>query len=644
MAQVDFSLLGSNFGFAWPAALMALPLALAVLVYAYLKRGQGPRRPVATLLLLRSLKRASVSRKKFIPPARFFFELLLLTLLLLGGAGLFRENKRHTLAILIDNSLSMAAIDPEDAFGASLLEGAKRNAASFLENAGHTVQTKIYITSPVLRALSEDFEPKQLARERLQGITFAFAPDNLETALGRLSLDPAIDQIALFTDRPPAGSTAFSETASPLRDKLVFNLAGNPGRKRQNIALGNLELIVDPLSQTSSTLKATIEAFTSEAVPIRATLYGYSADGARETALQHQNPTSLSHGSHTFSFQNLPDDSQAFKVKIEPAEPGTVNLIDAIKEDNSGWISRTLRSQKVTLISDFGVNDLGLNKIPALTFSTMKPSDYEEKVSSKAQPDNTPAAQIFHRYAPPAWPAANSLFVMPPAENKICQVGTQINQPQITRWESSHPLLKYLNLPTLTLSALTPIKTLPWTAELLSTSAGPAALAGELNGRRYVLLGFEIFPYEGKNAPFLSIFTLNILTWLADFTAGPGYQPPYTPYRVKGAGSKAFYLNPEPASIPPSGEPGGDVYLFPKPGLVKISSPHEAESLLAVNFFNKHESDTIHVEPLELPALTPAQSAVSTQEMLTRFLGLSVLSLILLDLIIQALQLRKVRA
>ena len=53
---------------------------------------------------------------------------------------------------------------------------------------------------------------------------------------------------------------------------------------------------------------------------------------------------------------------------------------------------------------------------------------------------------------------------------------------------------------------------------MLFSASGPIACAGEEDGQRYVILGFEIFPFDGLRTPTLSIFTLNTFQWLLNAT------------------------------------------------------------------------------------------------------------------------------
>src|SRR5262245_18825627 len=108
-----------SFGFMYPAMLVAIPLAIAGLIYAYRQRGRGARTPVASILLLKALQKRSLAPRKFVPPLRFWLELLMLALLISGAAGLYREREGASYAVIIDNSFSMRAISPRDAAGES---------------------------------------------------------------------------------------------------------------------------------------------------------------------------------------------------------------------------------------------------------------------------------------------------------------------------------------------------------------------------------------------------------------------------------------------------------------------------------------------------------------------------------------------
>src|SRR5438045_1976282 len=101
-------ILGTQFTVLNPLALALFPVAGAFLVYAYRRKGRSHIVQVPTLLLLASFKSAARARKRFLPPFRFFLELFLFLLLLFGAAELFRIGPKKRVAVLLDNSLSMA--------------------------------------------------------------------------------------------------------------------------------------------------------------------------------------------------------------------------------------------------------------------------------------------------------------------------------------------------------------------------------------------------------------------------------------------------------------------------------------------------------------------------------------------------------
>lgn len=635
------SVFGLNFGFAYPALLVLAPAALGLLIYAYLKRGRGVRRPVATLFLLGLLRRTSQARRNFVPPPRFFFELLLLLLLIAGGAGLFSKQEKQTLAVLIDNSFSMAAIDTSDALGGTLLEQALRRAASFLESSRGEFEVKVSTTSPFLQNLSPRFEPPAPARDRLAAVQFAYAADNLEAALAKLLAETGLNRIAVFTDRPRAiEGMPLKAQAAAVEERVSLHLIGSAPRRDSNLAVSDLTLKIDPLRPQAPALTALLHASAQESIQARAVLFALPKDKILPARLDEKTVSLAPLEPRRVVFGNIPENQAAFMVQIEPAEPNFPNSLDVIKQDNQAWIIPEIKEQTVSLISEFTPAQLGLTKIPHVQWQRLSPEELGALNTPKTRTEAR--AQIFHRFAPSFWPAANSLFILPPPGSALFEVSKPAAAAQPTRWQGAHPLLKYLNLPALKIPLLHPVPNPPWALELIGTTSGAAAWAGEYRGRRYATAGFELFPYEGKTAPLLSIFTLNALAWLTEAQDSRGSQLVFAPYKVDGEQAAAQYLDEsEPLTPLPGAKQGETLYAFPRPGLVRISPAGSLPYLVAVNFFDERESNTLKPREITLPQISTGPLSVSGELSLTRILALIAVALILLDLLVQALRVRK---
>ncbi|MCB0311514.1 MAG: BatA domain-containing protein, partial [Bdellovibrionales bacterium] len=168
-------LFGATYGLALPAMMLLAPLALAVLVYSYMRRGRGKPIVVASLMLLKQLKSVSAARRKFSPPLRFFFELLLLILLILALSAPFRLPHTKDLAVLIDNSLSMSATGLTVMPDQSFLEVGKETVKSYLSGLSGEFGVKVYVTSPKLTLLNPEDNSRQSAIRSLDAISFSFA-------------------------------------------------------------------------------------------------------------------------------------------------------------------------------------------------------------------------------------------------------------------------------------------------------------------------------------------------------------------------------------------------------------------------------------------------------------------------------------
>jgi hypothetical protein len=163
-----------------------------------------------------------------------------------------------------------------------------------------------------------------------------------------------------------------------------------------------------------------------------------------------------------------------------------------------------------------------------------------------------------------------------------------------------------------------------WSQAVVSATVGPIVQAGEQEGKRYVVTGFDILPYLGKKNLPVSIFTLNLLGWLAD-QAG---QPP----SLK-TGSQ-LTLTGEPAS---ARAPNGEILLstrgtllFRKQGIYTISE-YGVERRVAVNLANEQESHL--ARSLRLASLTPPAPVApeTTGQPLWPWLLVGALALLALD-------------
>jgi hypothetical protein len=149
-------------------------------------------------------------------------------------------------------------------------------------------------------------------------------------------------------------------------------------------------------------------------------------------------------------------------------------------------------------------------------------------------------------------------------------------------------------------------------------------LAGEREGRRYVATGFDLLPYLGKRNLPISIFTLNLLGWLADQAGQPPSLKTGTSLTLaEESATIRFSDNENLAST-------GRVAPLLRQGIYTVTE-YGVERRVAVNLSDEQESRL--ARPLRLGALAapPPVAPETTGQPLWPWLLLGALFLLLLD-------------
>ncbi len=592
----------SGLAVAFPYLLALLPVGIGALIYAYLRRGRGVRIPVATLLLLRTLERVANARKKFIPPPRFFLELLAMLVIGCGAAGLYFEGNQDYVAVVLDNSLSMAAVDPARMSDRSVFEQAQDEAISYVESLPLTSTIELFTPSA---AMSSGPLSRREAQDVIKQVEVEYVSDQTEQLLSRLSAESRFDQIAAFTDK------SFADTSSDKRVRVTsFAQKG-----LENIAVSDVSMSGD-----GREIKALLHAFSRNDVAVKVTLDEWSPAGKGKSVVEKT--FRIAAGAHEPITLTAPDQGEhSYQLAIAPASAPGQNFVDALKEDNMAWIGAGRVKNEVVLVSDLSPANLGLQKLRHLQFTHVRPEEW--RGAQQTSP------HIFHRFVPETLPNQNSLFILPPPGNALFPVLAEQQASAVTRWSVAHPIVNYLNVPTLTLKKLLPLKAPGWAQEVISTTNGLGAFSGEYQGKRYAVFGFEIFPYEGKRSPVLSILTLNALRWLENTNVefervGAQFSPGPAVTGITYVGGESLWTR---------GQKEKSV-RFPRPGLVEIAEEGKPRVLQAVNFYSDEESDLLAQRSFSVTAEAKPEETKREQRLLTGLIAYLALSLLLLDLLL----------
>jgi hypothetical protein len=263
-----------------------------------------------------------------------------------------------------------------------------------------------------------------------------------------------------------------------------------------------------------------------------------------------------------------------------------------------------------------------LRSIAGVSLDLIAPQDYD-KIDRTGY-----GLEIFHYAAPPVLPANPTLFVLPPDDNPLVELAKPVARAAVSSWREPHPLTRYVNFALFRPPFSRPLRPRIWGEKIIESDAGTLVFATEQRGFRRAVLGFDIFPYLGRENLPVSIFTLNLLDWFfqASRAESMGTGAPLT---FGAAQQGNFLLTPRGDKV--SLNPGVNNFAATYwQGLYQVNRGAQRD-LFAVNLNNTNESDLRQPSPVELGETSSAGSKVSTLFSIWPYLLLTSLCLLLVE-------------
>lgn len=547
-----------------PAALFGL-LALPLLLLPYLIR-RKPRRLVFSSLLLFMDAGEQASRRpwgRIQLPWIFYLQLLLLTLLVLALSEPVFSVRPTNIAIVLDNSASMQALEN----GKTRFALAKEKANGLIGEVGVAGKVDLYVTTPRLekvRAASLTPGEANGVIANLEPFDLADPPADYDNLLNLLAREHKYERVYLITDHPARGQT------TAIRVVQV-------GQAQANLAITQFDL------QRSSLVNARLEAnievtsFSARDEKIRVRLKsGTNELAARDLVVSAGKSASV-------SFQGFAD-QLIYQAEIE--------VRDGLPLDNRRYaVAPAARRLRVLAISPRPRELESLKAIPGIQIEIVSPSDYEKS------PRSGFGLEIFHFAAPAGLPQNNALFILPPESSSLVDLGAPINDVNVTNWRDPHTLTRYVNFNLFRPSYARPLKPQSAGEIVVESSKGPLAFSVERQGLRYLTLGFDPFPYLGRDNLPMSIFTLNLLDWFFE-SQGESGRATGTPIPLGKVRDGDRIVTPPGKNIavtPAANYFGGAFYQ----GIYQLRRDGELERF-ARNLQDRSESDLRAPAPIEL--------------------------------------------
>lgn len=578
-----------------PAALYGL-LALPLLLVPYLIK-RKPQRVIFSSLLLftEPVKRAGgrpLGRLRL--PLIFFLQLLLLTLLILALGEPVFSLRASNIAIILDNSASMQTLEGQQTRFAL----AQEKARELLLDLGATGKVGLYVTTPRLEKVRlTAFEPAEAAAvlAALTPYDLADTPVNYQSSLSQIAKEGNYDRVFLVTDHPGAGQT----------DTLRVITVGQP---RENLAVSSFN--ISHASLVGSRLEANVEVanFSSKEERIRVALRGGGTDiASRELSVGAGKTAQATFG----GFAAYP----YYEVEIDSR--------DALPLDNHRFaVPPAAQNLRILGISPRSQALSSLRAIPGVSLDVIAPQEYD-KIDRSGY-----GLEIFHYTAPPSLPENPALFVLPPDDNPVADLETPLSRPAVSSWREPHPLTRYVNFALLRPPFARPLRPRVSGETVIESSAGPLVFATAQRGVRQVALGFDIFPYLGRENLPVSVFTLNLLDWFFHGSGTEG-RATGTPLSFSPAQQGNFLLTSRGDKL--TLRPGTN--SFPATywqGIYQVDRGAQ-RALFAVNLKNTNESDLRQPTPIELRDIASAGTKMSALFSIWPYLLVTSLLLLLVE-------------
>jgi hypothetical protein len=578
-----------------PGALYGL-LALPLLLIPYLMRRKPRRYVFSSLYLLTALSANPTARpfKRLRLSLIFFLQLLLLALMVLAiGEPVFTTHPTK-VAIVIDNSASMQALED----GKTRFALAQEKAAEILGDLGFGAVLDLYLTAPRLERFGrQSFSSAEAARalRGLKPLDLGEAPLDYGTVLGQLAREQQYDRVYLVTDRPARGQ------GSAVRVITV-------GQPQANLAITSLSMHHGSLAEVRLNASAEVANFSAKDARVRLTLRGGGTTlVTRELAIG-------AGGQATASFEGL---------NPHPYYEAEIDARDALAVDDRRFaVASTTKQLRVLGISPRPQELTTLRAIAGVELDIVAPNDYEKTDRSRY------GLEVFHFAAPAILPRNPALFILPPPQNELAELRAAASNPSVSGWRDGHSLTRYVNFSLFRPRYARALNPRMPGESIIRTAEGPLVYAVTKQGINYLVLGFDPFPYLGQENLPMSIFTVNVVDWFFAFSGERG----------KGTGEPIAVSAAQSGDriITPAGErftlkPG--VTAFPATfyqGVYQLIRQNE-KNLIAVNLRDINESDLRQAAPIAFSGDSDTTTGSSVLLPFWPYFLLAALSLLLLE-------------
>jgi Ca-activated chloride channel family protein len=302
--------------------------------------------------------------------------------------------------------------------------------------------------------------------------------------------------------------------------------------------------------------------------------------------------------SYTSIFANLPE-RDAYKAVL--------SVEDGLEEDNHLWSVPFLQGKiKAVLVSPEGNRFLSQSLILGDRIYLERMTDLPEKL------DESVDLWIFDRVVPDELPEGNMLFISPNESTEwMSYLGQkEINQPTEVIHDK-HTLLQYVDWRNVYVSQVARVEPIVGMEGLIKVGNDDLLLAGEIQGKKAVLLGFDLHHSDFPLQTGFPIFIQNVVSWLSPKQSLPlasGFPGEHVTLPLTPGAESRIVTMPDGTKEKLSAEGTSILYQIPEQtGLYQLEEVRGEEKIVRYFSVQMKESESM-IRPYHMVAQSLAVS------------------------------------
>lgn len=473
--------------------MLGLGILIPILILFYLLKVRRREYPISSTYLWQDLLRDLAAHE---PWQRLHWSILLIAQIIIVGLLVFAlarpflvvqaQETVHAVLIL-DGSASMQAAD----VAPNRFEAARQAAKQTVRDLGDGSTATVVLAKEQPEVLAPTTQDRQALDRALDAAQVSFGQADMQQALGLASSlggEKTRVRVYLFSDG------AFGDLSGLDLENLDVRLVP-VGQDGENQGITALAARPDPQNARRFQLFARVHNY--GIAPIQGTL-SLDVDGNLSESRQVDLAASAT---QEFVFSDLPLGARTAEARLTSS--------DRFPLDNAAFaVLDVNRASEILLVTQGNLFlEKMLSLLPNSEVFRVAPRRYFSIDADRYD------VVIYDGFLPEALPRGGSLIINPP-ESSLFTIEGEMRRPRVRHWERDDPILQFVDLRDVAIARAQRITPPGWARPLVESEDAPLMLVGENEGRRTVILPFDL---RQTNLPLSAAFPIlmaNILGYL----------------------------------------------------------------------------------------------------------------------------------